>query len=123
MDIIQTQTEEFAEYAQLQIHLARVEMARAQGYTIINNPSTGIPEIVPKNLNGEDNLDAPRTSRWDVPRETPDDTYKVQDWPGVVIPDGVREHDYNRIPEPIEWLEGYPSDKFNSQFNPEQFEV
>ena len=65
---------EFTTYAEAETALHIINAVASawwlsQGYTVINN------ELVPKNLDGTDNLSAQRTTAWDVIKESPDGTF------------------------------------------------
>lgn len=126
--IVETNDEQTAQEAQDAIHLARVSKYQALGYTILyanNVPGVpnGTPGIVPKDGNGND-VPAATTYLWDIPSSSPDDTYYIADATDVAptLP-GINQTDYVVRDMPDEWISGYPSDEFNSQFNSNEFEV
>lgn len=124
MEIIETQTADKCEDVQSQIHQARVEWARMNGYTIV--VASNVPGV-PDGTEGIAPIGAGQiTWRWDVPRETPDSTYEIEALPSVLPPnqiEGEWQEDFVQRTRPVEWSQGYSGDQFNSQFDPNTMEV
>lgn len=77
MNIIETFTESGSAQKQLEVHLARMQKYRDEGYPCIQQPD-GSWWVYPKNAEtGEPNMDATPTKLWAEPVETPDATFAI----------------------------------------------
>lgn len=104
--IIETQTAEASAQKQMEVHLARVQKYRDEGYTVITQPDNSF-WIYPKNaLTGQTDMTAMPTKLWAEPIVTPDDTFEIPA-PIDVAPayTGQPELDYIVRERPPEWLD------------------
>ena len=104
-------TKDIVEAKQLEVHLARVNKYRDEGYTVIKQ-NDGSHWIYPKNAaTGETDLTAMPTKLWAEPVETSDNTFAVPA-PVDVDPDysGEIDVDYSlrQLPDPINNQESQP---------------